>query len=111
MYLEPEAVDTLLGWVRRNGAAGSRFILTLLDSAVLSNEESPLARSARILERVGEPYRFSLSRKNLEGFLSKRRFKVRNVADHRTLRSTYLDPLGVKRPLIEGELVVVAEAV
>jgi methyltransferase (TIGR00027 family) len=111
MYLAPEAVDALFGWVRRNGSPGSRFVLTLLDSAVLSNPDSPLACSARILERVGEPYRFSLGRKNLESFFQKRRFKLLTVADHRTLRSTYLEPLSIKRPLMEGELIVVAEAV
>ena len=111
MYLPQAEVDALFATVRRNSAPGSRFIFTFLDSAALEDAESPVAQMARDLERVGEPFRSSQDRKKLDGFLRKHGFKRRAVADHQTLRTSYLLPAGMDRPLVRGEVIVVAQAV
>ena len=111
MYLEEADVDQLFACVRRNSAPGSRFVFSMVDSAKLNDPNSPVATMARVTERIGEPIRSSLERKRLEGYLRKHGFKSRAIADHNTLRSAYLKPLQIDSALIEGELIVVAQAV
>ena len=111
MYLEQADVDALFACVRRNSAPGSRFIFTMVDQSRLGDPGSPVAAMARMTERLGEPIRSSIERKRLDGFLRKHGFKSRAVADHNSLKSAYLKPLKIDRSLIEGELIVVAQAV
>jgi hypothetical protein len=64
-----------------------------------------------MLKRLGEAILSSVDRKKIEDFLRLRGFKRRALADYRTFLSTYIKPLGIQRPLLEGEYVVVAEPV
>lgn len=109
MYLAQAEVDALFGLVRRLSAPGSSFLFTALDAALLSDPASPLAHSAGMLARMGEPVRSSLERKSLEGYVRKHGFRLRELADHRTLASRYLEPLKLRRPVFAGELLVLAE--
>lgn len=109
MYLEQSAVDATFAAVRRHSGPGSQFIFSVLDKGELEDRDSGIGRSATLLERIGEAIRSSIDRKRLDDFLRHRGFKRRAVGDHKTFRTTYLDPLGIQRPLLEGEFVVVAE--
>jgi O-methyltransferase involved in polyketide biosynthesis len=109
MYLPQADVDALFAAVRRLGKPGTRFLFTMVDAEQMRDPDSALSRSGRILERVGEPIRSTQERKKLDGYLRKHGFRLRSLADHRTLRERYLEPLGIDRPLIHGELIVLAE--
>lgn len=111
MYLGQEEVDALFACVRRNSAPGSRFLFSMVDAAVAADPNSSTARSIRILERMGEPVRSTIERKRLDGFLRKHGFRSRSVTDHRALRATYLAPAGLDLPLMEGELILLAETI
>lgn len=109
MYLEQASVDAMFAAVRRHSGPGSQFIFSVLDKGELEDESSGVGKSAALLERMGEGIRSSVERKRLDDFLRHRGFKRRAVGDHKTFRNTYLNPLGIQRPLLEGEFVVVAE--
>lgn len=110
MYLEQSEVDHLFGAVRRNCAPGSRFLFTMVDAGPLKDPNSAVSAMARMCERLGEPIRSSIERKRIDGYLRKHGFRQRALADHRTLRAAYLDPLGIDRKVVEGELLVLAQA-
>ncbi|HEU4753105.1 MAG TPA: class I SAM-dependent methyltransferase, partial [Armatimonadota bacterium] len=84
MYLDQKDVDALFAAVRRLGTPGTRFLFSVLDAAALADPEAPLARSARMLERVGEPVRWAPERKKLDGYVKKHGFRSRSVVDSRT---------------------------
>jgi len=110
MYLKQAEVDALFELVARNGAPGSLFLFTMVDSAALADPDSPVSRMARLLEQSGEPMHSFIERKRLDGFLRKHGFKRRSLIDHQTLATTYLKPRGLDLPLIEGELILLAQA-
>lgn len=108
MYLERDAISDLFRSVRRLGAAGSTFLFTMLDAVPLADESSAVARSARLTAGMGEPLRSAVRREDLGPMLEGFGYELRALADHETLRKQYLEPLGMDRPVIEGELIVTA---
>lgn len=108
MYLAPEDVDALFRLVRRNSGPGSRFVSTFAEHRMLTDSGTRLARLTAGLAQVGEPIRSTRNPDEIEGFLRDRGFSLRALADHRSLRATYMDPLKVDWPLREGEFIVVA---
>jgi len=109
MYLSEAEVAALFEVVRRNSAPGGRFLFTFLDSAVVEDPNSYVALMAKDLAKMGEPLQWHLSQKNLDNFLHQHGLKRLALADHQTLRSKYLKPLKLDRPLGHGELIVVAQ--
>jgi methyltransferase (TIGR00027 family) len=111
MYLRPEAVAELFNTMRGAAPRGSRCVFTALDEAAMKDPESGAARTAAHCARLGEPVLSSQNRRTLDDFLRRHGFRRRELADHRTLKSRYLDPIALDRPLLEGEFVVAAERV
>jgi len=110
MYLSPPEVAELMETVYAGGGSESTFLFTVVEKEVLERPDSTLARMAGSLERLGEPLRSSLSRKELDSFLRRYGFRRRLLLDRTDLKKKYLDPLGMQRTLIEGELLVVARS-
>ena len=110
MYLSEPEVTELFQLVRRNCAPGSRFIFTFLDQAALEDQDSPASVMANDLARIGEPFQWTLSRKRLDGFIRSHGFKCATMADHRTLQSKYVRSEAAEHPPVQGEVIVVAQA-
>ena len=108
MYLERDEINELFRTVREFGARGSTFLFTMVDADALAKEDSPLARSARIAANMGEPMRSAIRREDLDHLLRGYGFRKEALADHATLKERYLPPLGIERPVIEGELIITA---
>lgn len=108
MYLTPEDVDALFRLVRRNSGTGSRFVSTFAEHRMLTDSGTSLGRLAAGLAQVGEPIRSTRNPDEIESFLRDRGFSLRALAEHGSLRATYMDPLKVDWPLREGEFIVVA---
>lgn len=109
MYLSEQEVSALFDLVRRHSAPGSQFLFTFLDSAALADPESAVGRMAQDLERMGEPFQWSLHRKKLDGFLRHHGFRRHALVDHRTLKGRYPQSTDLEHPPVQGEVVVMAE--
>lgn len=109
MYVEPKDVDALFGLVARTARPGSRFLFSMVDSRCLADPRSPITRTVRMAGFSGEPIRSSQNPRSIKSFLSQRGFRFGSKADHRTLRTTYLDPRGITLPLGEAEFLVAAD--
>jgi len=112
MYLRPEEVDRLFGFVREQGGATSRLVFTFMEPQ--ANGKIEFRNSGRLvalwLRLRGEPFRWSLPREQLPTFLAARGFSLRDLATPATFRARYLGgPLAADVPLAEGEYVCVAD--
>jgi methyltransferase (TIGR00027 family) len=113
MYLAPDAVGRVFNFLRRQGAAGSLFAFTFMetrgDGRCAFRGESALVDAW--LRLRGEPFRWGVSRAGLGEFLGARAFSLREVFDSEALRGRYLSGELARLPLAEGECVCVAELV
>lgn len=109
MYLDDPDVDRVFETARRVSGPGSRFLFSTVDRQCLNRPGDPVARFARLLERVGEPIRSSQFARDLPGFSARRGFHCREVVDAAGLQQRYLKPLELERTVMEGELLVVSE--
>lgn len=111
MYLERDEISELFHAVRELAARGSTFLFTMVDAEPLGKPDSPVARSARLAANMGEPLRSAIRREDLIHLLQGYGFRMEALADHAALKERYLPPLGIDRPIIEGELIITAVSV
>jgi methyltransferase (TIGR00027 family) len=86
-YLQPEAVDAVMRWAG-GLAAGSHFIFTYIDAAVLdgSTRFEGADRVMRSLVRSGEPWTFGLRPEGVAAYLAERGLRLladQGAADYR----------------------------
>jgi methyltransferase (TIGR00027 family) len=103
MYLEEEKVSNLL---RELGEIGGELIFTFMrksaDGSIQFRNENPLV--GWWLGRRQEPFKWGISREDLEGFLAGSSLKFLEFADHETLREVILAPLTIDHhSLARGE--------
>lgn len=111
MYLDAAQLDALLAALARALARGSRLLVTLMDAHKLHDPAGPTARTAKLLAASGEPLRSSIEPAAVPAFLAARGFRHVETADAPALRTAYLEPRGIERPLSDGEFLVEAERV
>jgi len=113
MYLDREAISTLLDTIRRNTAKGSRLLFSYLKA-----DEGGRLRLGKLgaLSRlsfhlIGEPIRWTASREEeLASFLSAHGYRVDTQSERCNLRRRYLEPVGLgERPWLDLEFMAVAE--
>ncbi len=75
MYLSEAAIDATLDAVRGFGT-GSQLAMTYIDKRALEQRPGEVALSARIVARVGEPWRFGWYPAELPGWLRSRGYRV-----------------------------------
>ena len=95
-YLSAADVDTLLGYVARNGVAGSELVFTYIHRAVLEGS-APFAGAGKTLatvQRSGEPYTFGFDPAELPDYLAARDLELIEDVGAATYRRRYLAPLG-----------------
>jgi methyltransferase (TIGR00027 family) len=109
MYLSPDQLDVLLAALARALAPKSRLLITLIDARKLRDPAGPTARTAKLLAASGEPLRSWIEPQEVPAFLAARGFRHLETADASALRTAYLAPRGVDRPLSDGEFLVEAE--
>ena len=108
MYLKPEDEEAVFASVRRLGGAGTRFLFTWVDRAIL--ESDPKARNvAAMLSYAGEPLRSSHDPGETADFLKAHGFKLLTLGDHAALKERFLDPHGITRLVSPLEYAVLAE--
>lgn len=90
MYLHPETVDQTLATVKRLSAVGSELACDTWAEPREGGLDARLRRAgARLLGRIGEPIRFSLSPTEAPAFFEARGFRVLDVCDPTQLAKRY----------------------
>lgn len=111
-YISPGAVDATLRYVSRSTRSGISIVFTYIDRRVVegslcSEVGGELMRS---LERQGEPWIFGIVPAELEQYLAERNLELVENVGALEYRRRYLDPVGRKMNLFEGELIAVARS-
>jgi len=113
MYLSPVEVDNLFETIRESCAAASRFAFTFMEPQ--ANGRINFRTRSRVVDAwLGsrrEVFKWGVRRSELGDYLAARKFTLRDLATHETLRRRYLEPhrLTAQLPLAAGEYVCVAE--
>ncbi len=92
MYLTPEAVDSMLAFIRNSSAQGSKVVFDYIYASVL-RQENRFYGEKEIFEtvsRAGEGWTFGIEENEIEGFLSERGFKVISNHTPADLEKAYL---------------------
>lgn len=110
MYLAQPDIDSLFTQVRSLSAPGSRFLFTFLDTDVLEDPRGKVAAISRRLEGIGEPLLSSMRPAEVATFVRTHRMRLLELISADDLRRHYLEPLGINRPILEGELLALVES-
>ena len=80
-----------------------------MDARRMKEAGGATARTALLLKASGEPLRSWIDPGDVPAFLAARGFRCVETADAAALRSAYLEPRGITKPLSEGEFLIAAE--
>jgi methyltransferase (TIGR00027 family) len=109
-YISAEAIDVTLQYVVGSAAVGSTLVFTYIDRGVIDGavrvEGGQRLMSA--LERQGEPWVFGIDPYEITAYLGARGLSLGQDAGGSAYRRRYLDPLGRRMGIFEGERVVLA---
>jgi methyltransferase (TIGR00027 family) len=89
MYLSEPAIEAALAAIR-SFSRDSRLAMTYLDRRALERQPSEVALSARLVARVGEPWRFGWRPAELPAWLAERGFRVLSDEDDAGLAARLL---------------------
>ena len=109
-YIHAEAVDRTFAYLADASAADSLLVFTYIHKGVLDGSlQLPGAKGFLAeLESQGEPWVFGIDPAELSGFLAERGFTLLEDVGADEYRARFLQPLGRKMDLFEGERVAVA---
>jgi methyltransferase (TIGR00027 family) len=110
-YIAAEAVDATLRFIARSAASGSRIVFTYIDRGIIDGtaRTKGVEKLLSEVERQGEAWRFGIYPAELAGFLAERGFELVEDVGATDYRERYLEPIGRKMNLFDGERVAVAE--
>ncbi len=110
-YLNPEAVDATLEWVRAHSAPGSSIIFDYIydDALTARNKRGEVARLQRYSRFTGERLVFGIQKGQIEEFLTKRGYWHIVNADSNQLESLYCTGPNLGRKVAEIYAIVHAE--
>jgi methyltransferase (TIGR00027 family) len=91
MYLSEPAIDATMSAVRALGR-DSRLAMTYIDKRALQRRPTEVALSARIVARVGEPWRFGWHPAELPKWLAARGFRLASDESDTDLAARLLPP-------------------
>jgi O-methyltransferase involved in polyketide biosynthesis len=92
MYLEPEAVDGTLSFIRSSATTGSIVAFDYVRASVLRRENTLYGEKGSYdrVARAGERWTFGIEDGAIEGFLSERGFKLLSHHTPADLEAAYL---------------------
>jgi methyltransferase (TIGR00027 family) len=108
-YITSEAVDATFQYLSR-AAAGSKIVFTYIDRGIIEGSVRPPGTEEIISEtqRCGEPWIFGIDPSELPQYLAARGFTLIEDVGASEYRVRYLEPLGRKMNIFEGERTVLA---
>jgi methyltransferase (TIGR00027 family) len=102
-YLQPEAVDATLAWVRANSASGSLIVFDTIDAAALAADrprfEVKLSRFTRHFS--GEGLVFGIDRERIADFMARRGFTSVTSLRAEDFKRRYFRPDQPPRPVAD----------
>ena len=92
MYLEPEAVDGTLAFIRSSAAEGSIIVFDYVRASVIRRENTLYGEKGSYdrVARAGERWTFGIKDGAIEGFLTERGFKLLSHHTPADLQTAYL---------------------
>lgn len=110
-YITEEAVDFTFRFVSRSVAPGSRIVFTYIHGGLIDGSVQMEGAQKLILElkRQGEPWVFGINPAELSQYLAPRGLKLIEDVGAVDYRTRYLDPIGRRMDIFEGERVAIAE--
>lgn len=106
MYLNPEAMDSLLSFVTRHSASGSSIIFDYFYKSAIEGNEI-----ARAIVYTREKFTFGVERGQIEGYLKERGFQHIHDVNSEDLERMYCTGLNQGRRVISGISIVSADIV
>ncbi|MGD8968571.1 MAG: SAM-dependent methyltransferase [Anaerolineae bacterium] len=111
-YITGQAVDATLRYVSGSAGAGSKIVFTyiwrgIIDGSARSQVEERIVAFA---ERVGSPWIFGLEPVGIPAYLAERGLTVIEDVGAEEYRERYLEPVGRRMNVFEGERMVLARA-
>jgi methyltransferase (TIGR00027 family) len=109
-YINAEAVDRTFAYLADASTTDSLLVFTYIHKGILDGSvQLPGAKEFLAeLESQGEPWVFGIDPAELSGFLAERGFTLLEDVGAHEYRTRFLQPLGRKIDLFEGERVAVA---
>ncbi|HEY0319628.1 MAG TPA: SAM-dependent methyltransferase [Pyrinomonadaceae bacterium] len=112
MYLDASEVDAVFDCVRRQSSSQKRFVFTFMEPD--ASGKAGFRRSTWLvrlwLRLKGEPFKWGLQGREMESFLTKRGFVLKEMATPATFREIYLREHGLEDAVLaEGEDVCVSD--
>ena len=110
-YITAEAVDATFRYVSCAAAAGSQIVFTYIHRGIINGSVRP-AGTEEIMsktQRCGEPWAFGINPAELAQYLAARGFALVEDVGASEYRARYLEPLGRKMNIFEGEKTVLAD--
>jgi methyltransferase (TIGR00027 family) len=111
-YITGKAVDATLRYLSRSAGAGSKIVFTyiwqgIIDGSARSQVEERIVAFAR---RAGSPWIFGLEPVGIPAYLAERGLTVIEDVGAEEYRERYLEPVGRRINVFEGERMVLARA-
>ena len=109
-YITAEAVDATFRYVSRAAATGSEIVFTYIRRGIVDGSARSAAdqKLVSVLQRVGMPWVFGLDPTELAQYLAERGLKLIKDGGASDYQARYLDPIGRKMNVFEGERIALA---
>lgn len=109
-YITAEAVDATFRYVSRAAAIGSKILFTYIRRGIVDGSARSAAdqKLVSVLQRVGMPWVFGLDPTELAQYLAERGLKLIKDVGASDYQARYLDPIGRKMNVFEGERIALA---
>lgn len=109
-YITAEAVDATFRYVSRAAATGSEIVFTYIRRGIVDGSARSAAdqKLVSVLQRVGMPWVFGLDPTELAQYLAERGLKLIKDVGASDYQARYLDPIGRKMNVFEGERIALA---
>jgi len=109
-YITAEAVDATFRYVSRSAVTGSEIVFTYIRRGIVDGSARSAAdqRLVSAVQRVGMPWVFGLDPTELAQYLAERGLKLIKDVGASDYQARYLDPIGRKMNVFEGERIALA---
>jgi methyltransferase (TIGR00027 family) len=110
-YIKAESVDSTFQYISRAVGVGGRVVFTYVNRGLIdgSVQMDGARRLMSEVERQGEPWVFGIQPSGLNQYLAERGLSLIEDVGADDYRTRYLDPVGRKMNLFEGERVAMAK--
>jgi methyltransferase (TIGR00027 family) len=112
-YIKEESAYSLFSFLSHAASPDSRVIFTYIDKDYIDEGQNTKRSDALAVHhaKLKEPWIFGIDKEELSSFIGSFGFEVIEQASAPDYRERYLDPIGRKMNVFEGEIVVLARAV